>query len=51
MMFTPFRLLSKRHRTVSSASVDAVDGTVVSYSHLLYVPVILTLATSGEYSY
>ena len=30
-MFTPFRLLSKRHRTVSTASVDAVDGTVVSF--------------------
>ena len=29
-MFTPFRLLSRRHRTVSSASVEAVDGTVVS---------------------
>ncbi|KAH9951926.1 hypothetical protein B0H21DRAFT_714886 [Amylocystis lapponica] len=29
-MFTPFRLLSKRHRTVSSASVDAVDGTVAN---------------------
>ena len=29
-MFTPFRLLSKRHRTVSTASVEAVDGTVVS---------------------
>ncbi|KAI0720983.1 hypothetical protein C8T65DRAFT_548860, partial [Cerioporus squamosus] len=29
-MFTPFRLLSKRHRTVSTASVDAVDGTVVT---------------------
>ncbi|KAM5533297.1 hypothetical protein V8D89_013074 [Ganoderma adspersum] len=27
-MFTPFRLLSKRHRTVSTASVDAVDGTI-----------------------
>lgn len=32
-MFTPFRLLSKRHRTVSTASVDAVDGTVVRSSH------------------
>ncbi len=29
-VFTPFRLLSKRHHTVSTASVDAVDGTVVS---------------------
>ncbi|PIL24092.1 hypothetical protein GSI_13844 [Ganoderma sinense ZZ0214-1] len=29
-MFTPFRLLSKRHRTVSTASVDAVDGTVLT---------------------
>ncbi|KAI0780820.1 hypothetical protein BD413DRAFT_619673 [Trametes elegans] len=29
-MFTPFRLLSKRHRTVSTASVDAVDGTVIN---------------------
>ncbi|KAH9842642.1 uncharacterized protein C8Q71DRAFT_213588 [Rhodofomes roseus] len=26
-MFSPFRLLSKRHRTVSAASVEAVDGT------------------------
>ena len=33
-MFTPFRLLSRRHRTVSTASVDAVDGTVVSTSGL-----------------
>ncbi len=30
-MFTPFRLLSRRHRTVSAASVEAVDGTVVSF--------------------
>lgn len=29
-MFTPFRLLSKRHRTVSVASVEAVDGTVAN---------------------
>lgn len=29
-MFSPFRLLSKRHRTVSAASVEAVDGTAVS---------------------
>lgn len=29
-MFTPFRLLSKRHRTVSAASVEAQDGTAVS---------------------
>lgn len=29
-MFTPFRLLShRRHRTVSSASVEALDGTTV----------------------
>ena len=31
-MFTPFRLLSRRHRTVSTASMDAVNGTVVSAS-------------------
>lgn len=30
-MFTPFRLLSKRHRTVSAASVEAQDGTAVSF--------------------
>ncbi|GBE81992.1 hypothetical protein SCP_0403680 [Sparassis crispa] len=35
--FTPFRLLSKRHRTVSAASVEAVDGTVVN-----------TVLTGGE---
>lgn len=29
-MFSPFRLLSKRYRTVSAASVEAVDGTAVS---------------------
>ncbi|KAI0647153.1 hypothetical protein C8Q79DRAFT_607604 [Trametes meyenii] len=29
-MFTPFRLLSRRHRTVSAASVEAVDGTVIN---------------------
>ncbi|KZT67714.1 hypothetical protein DAEQUDRAFT_377805 [Daedalea quercina L-15889] len=29
-MFSPFRLLSKRHRTVSAASVEAVDGTVAN---------------------
>ncbi|KAI0636863.1 hypothetical protein C8Q77DRAFT_1189512 [Trametes polyzona] len=29
-MFTPFRLLSRRHHTVSTASVDAVDGTVIN---------------------
>ncbi|TBU50890.1 hypothetical protein BD309DRAFT_985504 [Dichomitus squalens] len=29
-MFTPFRLLSKRHHTVSTASVEAVDGTVIN---------------------
>ncbi|OBZ75097.1 hypothetical protein A0H81_04190 [Grifola frondosa] len=29
-MFTPFRLLSKRHRTVSAASVEAVDGTIAN---------------------
>jgi hypothetical protein len=28
-IFTPFRLLSKHHRTVSSASVEALDGTAV----------------------
>lgn len=28
-MFTPFRLLSKHHRTVSAASVEALDGTAV----------------------
>lgn len=33
-MFTPFRLLSKRHRTVSTASVDAVDGTVARFPPL-----------------
>ena len=37
-MFTPFRLLSRRHRTVSTASVDAVDGTVVSTALSLLVP-------------
>lgn len=30
-MFTPFRLVAKRHHTVSTASLDAVDGTVVSH--------------------
>ncbi|TFK85944.1 hypothetical protein K466DRAFT_493774 [Polyporus arcularius HHB13444] len=34
-VFTPFRLLSKRHHTVSTASVDAVDGTVVSINAML----------------
>ncbi|CAL1704389.1 unnamed protein product [Somion occarium] len=29
-MFTPFRLLSKRHRTVSAASVEAQDGTATN---------------------
>ncbi|KAJ3002673.1 hypothetical protein NUW54_g5720 [Trametes sanguinea] len=29
-MFTPFRLLSKKHRTVSAASVEAVEGTVIN---------------------
>lgn len=29
-MFTPFRLISKRHRTVSAASNEAADGTAVS---------------------
>ncbi|KAI0928559.1 hypothetical protein AcV7_008982 [Taiwanofungus camphoratus] len=29
-MFTPFRLLSRRHRTVSAASVEAVDGTAAN---------------------
>ncbi|KAI0670279.1 hypothetical protein C8Q78DRAFT_114093 [Trametes maxima] len=29
-IFTPFRLLSRRHRTVSAASVEAVDGTVIN---------------------
>lgn len=29
-MYSPFRLLSKRNRTVSSASVEAQDGTAVS---------------------
>ncbi|KAK7693365.1 hypothetical protein QCA50_002933 [Cerrena zonata] len=29
-MFTPFRLLSKRHRTVSAASVEAQDGTAAN---------------------
>ncbi|KAI0328583.1 hypothetical protein GY45DRAFT_1306577 [Cubamyces sp. BRFM 1775] len=36
-MFTPFRLLSRKHRTVSAASVEAVEGTVVN-----------TLLTGGE---
>ncbi|KAL7283480.1 hypothetical protein ACG7TL_002913 [Trametes sanguinea] len=29
-MFTPFRLLSRKHRTVSAASVEAVEGTVIN---------------------
>ncbi|KAH9901037.1 hypothetical protein C8Q73DRAFT_676606 [Cubamyces lactineus] len=29
-MFTPFRLLSRKHRTVSAASVEAVEGTVLT---------------------
>ena len=29
-MFTPFRLISRRHRTVSAASNEAADGTAVS---------------------
>ena len=38
-MFSPFRLLSKRHRTVSAASVEALDGTAVSV-HPCVVPVV-----------
>jgi hypothetical protein len=29
-IFSPFKLFSKRHRTVSSASLDVLDGTAVS---------------------
>ncbi|KAI0690046.1 hypothetical protein BC835DRAFT_1366235 [Cytidiella melzeri] len=29
-MFTPFRLMSKHHRTVSAASVEALDGTAAN---------------------
>ncbi|EIM90132.1 uncharacterized protein STEHIDRAFT_119184 [Stereum hirsutum FP-91666 SS1] len=36
--FFPFRLVSKRHRTVSAASVDAVDGTVGGNSTILTSP-------------
>lgn len=38
-MFSPFRLLSKRYRTVSAASVEAVDGTTVSVDPRV-VPVV-----------
>lgn len=30
-VFTPFRLISRRHRTVSAASYEAADGTAVSF--------------------
>lgn len=34
-MFTPFRLLSRRHHTVSAASVEALDGTAVCVLQIL----------------
>ncbi len=36
-MFTPFRLVAKRHHTVSTASLDAVDGTVVSHFRVPHI--------------
>lgn len=45
-VFTPFRYLSsKRNRTVSAASVEAVDGTAVS-SVVLYLSEIINSATA-----
>ena len=39
--FHPWKLLSKRHRTMSTASMDALDGTMVRYlsscSHRLFL--------------
>ncbi|KAF9792790.1 hypothetical protein BJ322DRAFT_77079 [Thelephora terrestris] len=45
--FHPWKLLSKRHRTVSTASMDALDGTMVS----LTTPdeSVRSSATSGLY--
>jgi hypothetical protein len=50
-VFTPFRLVtSNRHRTISSASLEAVDGTAVSWHNLTLAIRYLMFDTDlGEY--